>query len=605
MGKKKMQKRLSFHGLKLIMIGVFLLAGMALLAGQGLAAVIDIGADGIFVEAGIDQASSLELRVAGPGGFHEVRQSVTGSLEWNLPATLADGEYRYEIFILVGDKPEKGEDVKDNRELQYGNGRFVVEGGVISPEKDATPPTAPDKHSLVPSESWLMRIVQIVGDFLVPSAQADDLIASSSDPTVYFNDSSVAGNEWHFLGTTDFFRLYDDEFDKQPFYTEDNPSFGIWIFDHEFLFHNFKSEVNSIYLHEDCGAVLRAYANGNIELADGAVFADANGDIELADGALFIDKLAGNLGIGTITPTEDLHIVDDIPGILLDDTAGGDIHIYQSAGEVSFVRYNSDHNGEILTLENDLSSTLYPGLGIWEINPKAPLHVGSHDEMSGKILVKNPTAPSAAGDVEMFALENAGNKIVRFKILAGGGYSIWTFDNEPTYNGAAGFHSGRFRISKSGTGDAEFSVDGFGNGIFFGTSSATQHINTSARDAKTDFQPLNEEEILEKVMRLPVSQWRYKQEDPDERHIGPVAEDFQAIFGLGDGKHISTVDSEGIALAAIKAIKTEKDAEITALKADNDAAIVALKEENRVLFERLNALEELVLGRQKVTQLMQ
>ena len=41
-------------------------------------------------------------------------------------------------------------------------------------------------------------------------------------------------------------------------------------------------------------------------------------------------------------------------------------------------------------------------------------------------------------------------------------------------------------------------------------------------------------------------------------HIGPVAEDFYAAFGLGDtNKGISSVDTVGVALAAIKALKQE------------------------------------------------
>ena len=47
-----------------------------------------------------------------------------------------------------------------------------------------------------------------------------------------------------------------------------------------------------------------------------------------------------------------------------------------------------------------------------------------------------------------------------------------------------------------------------------------------------------------------------------------MAEDFQAIFDLGDGKHISTVDTAGIALAAIQGLRQEKDAEILALKSE-------------------------------------
>ena len=37
--------------------------------------------------------------------------------------------------------------------------------------------------------------------------------------------------------------------------------------------------------------------------------------------------------------------------------------------------------------------------------------------------------------------------------------------------------------------------------------------------------------------------------------MGPMAQDFREAFGLGeDEKHVSTVDSEGVALAAIQAL---------------------------------------------------
>ena len=62
------------------------------------------------------------------------------------------------------------------------------------------------------------------------------------------------------------------------------------------------------------------------------------------------------------------------------------------------------------------------------------------------------------------------------------------------------------------------------------------------------------------------------------KHIGPVAQDFHAAFGLGDSdRAIGTVDESGVALAAIQGLnqkleateKTmrEKDAEIQALQA--------------------------------------
>ncbi len=55
------------------------------------------------------------------------------------------------------------------------------------------------------------------------------------------------------------------------------------------------------------------------------------------------------------------------------------------------------------------------------------------------------------------------------------------------------------------------------------------------------------------------------------RHIGPMAQDFHAAFGVGeDDRYISTVDASGVALAAIQGLSQilqDKDAEIHELNA--------------------------------------
>ena len=64
--------------------------------------------------------------------------------------------------------------------------------------------------------------------------------------------------------------------------------------------------------------------------------------------------------------------------------------------------------------------------------------------------------------------------------------------------------------------------------------------------------------ILERISDLPVSEWSYKGETV--RHVGPMAQDFYDAFGLGQGKTtISSIDADGVALAAIKALKDEVD----------------------------------------------
>ncbi len=77
----------------------------------------------------------------------------------------------------------------------------------------------------------------------------------------------------------------------------------------------------------------------------------------------------------------------------------------------------------------------------------------------------------------------------------------------------------------------------------------------SDRAAKTDFQPVDTADILEKLALLPVGVWSYKGQGAGIRHMGPVAQDFRAAFGLGeDDRHISTVDADGVILAAIQGL---------------------------------------------------
>ncbi len=99
--------------------------------------------------------------------------------------------------------------------------------------------------------------------------------------------------------------------------------------------------------------------------------------------------------------------------------------------------------------------------------------------------------------------------------------------------------------------------------------------NGSDRNSKQDFEQVDRREILEKVAGLPVTQWRYKGEPESVSHIGPMAQDFMATFGLGASeRHIGTLDAEGVALVAIqglydvmKAELEEKDTQIEALEA--------------------------------------
>jgi Chaperone of endosialidase len=78
-------------------------------------------------------------------------------------------------------------------------------------------------------------------------------------------------------------------------------------------------------------------------------------------------------------------------------------------------------------------------------------------------------------------------------------------------------------------------------------------VDNSDRALKEGFEPINPRAILAQVATLPIERWSYKGEAP--RHLGPMAQDFVAAFGLGaDDRHIFPLDAAGVALAAIQAL---------------------------------------------------
>ncbi len=77
----------------------------------------------------------------------------------------------------------------------------------------------------------------------------------------------------------------------------------------------------------------------------------------------------------------------------------------------------------------------------------------------------------------------------------------------------------------------------------------------SDRRLKREIRAVDADAVLDAVRSLPVSSWSYLWEDDGVRHVGPMAQDFAAAFAVGsDDRHISLVDANGVALAAIQAL---------------------------------------------------
>jgi hypothetical protein len=115
------------------------------------------------------------------------------------------------------------------------------------------------------------------------------------------------------------------------------------------------------------------------------------------------------------------------------------------------------------------------------------------------------------------------------------------------------------------TGDNQFVVRASGGVWFYSNSAATTGVslapgsgawsNLSDRETKTNYTPVDGRDVLVRLATVPINIWSYKAQAPSIRHVGPSAQDFYATFGLGeDDRHISTVDADGVALAAIQGL---------------------------------------------------
>ena len=141
----------------------------------------------------------------------------------------------------------------------------------------------------------------------------------------------------------------------------------------------------------------------------------------------------------------------------------------------------------------------------------------------------------------------------------------------------------------------QFVVRAAGGMTFYSNAGMTAGVSLAAGDGawttlsdrrmKTNFRALDGEEVLAKLARIPILEWNYITQDTSIRHVGPMAQDFRAAFGLGeDDRHINTLDPDGVSLKAIQAL----DARTQATRQD----VERLTEENAALRGTLEALRQ-------------
>ncbi len=517
------------------MATTWLLAGALISAGAGAmenrVARVDVAGATLILQPLAD-ADLVTVSVSGPEGYAFSRTFGRGQAPTLTLAdgatTLRDGLYMYEIALgrSGAPRPEAGAGGTTGRQPAVRqSGHFTVVGGSV----------------------------------LLPNAAAKEPGSSRPAPTP---DDFLINDDLVVIGAT-----------CSGFDCVNNEVFG---------FENLLLKQNNNRIRADDTSVSAGFANNDWELrfnddASGglnrfalvdltgakvpmSVLAGAPTDSLVVDGA-------GNVGVGTAAPLAEIHVKDgDTPDLRIeqDGSSGFTPQAWDVAGNESnfFVRDVTGGNtlpfrirpGAPSSSIDILGATGNVGMGTGAA--AATLHV-TRNTGNTRVLVEETSTTTASRN--MLRIVNNGASTFRFDTTTG--LPSWGFGSLGT---------GNFFISGTGVAGLSMQMTNTGNMTILGT--LTQ---LSDRNAKEGIQAIDADALLGRVDALPLSTWSYKNDNGKIRHLGPMAQDFAAAFGLGpDDTHVAPSDVAGVSLAAVQGLNRkleqrlrEKDTQLEALEA--------------------------------------
>ncbi|MDB4914806.1 MAG: Hep Hag [Gemmatimonadetes bacterium] len=208
--------------------------------------------------------------------------------------------------------------------------------------------------------------------------------------------------------------------------------------------------------------------------------------------------------------------------------------------------------------------------------------------------------------------DGTGAVAIGYRTTADADYSV-AIGQRASTNGHAGaivLSDGSTTDSTQASANNQFTVRSAGGVRLFTNATMTVGVQVAAggsswavisdRNRKSNFLPLDGEGLLTRLRDVPVSRWQYNDEvDRTTWHIGPMAQDFHAAFGLtADDKTINMSDLDGVNLAAIEALEARTArlrAHADSLSTENaslKARLTSVEAQQQALLSRLSALEK-------------
>ena len=612
------------HSGKQLKLGAIML-GSCMLLGISTASIADtqltVENDGMALTAIVSSSKdilSTSIRVVGPNGFVFEDRYEDSTLQWIPEGNLADGRYNWEVRTVTvtpgapiieisapqapapnptgqqgaGESSATPANLEQptveipieryfeeaDKRVHTESGSFEVrDGWMVVPSLDEEDQEQEAVSRLEPSRPGLLgSIAGAMIDFVFPSAHADQVIADDLkledlSPCLRYDDTSTIGTDWNACGwdNNGFFIIeggatvssnaqfaIENSASASSLYVRSNNDIGLGTNTPSQPLHMVDTVPKIRFEDSTDAQIWDLQADGNV----GGRF--LVNDVSAGTFPFRIEGGApsnsiriasnGNVGIGT-DPVRNLHIKSDSPGVRQRwDNNAPEFWEFWHGGSAIFwqhfdgsttrtpVKFYDDAPTNSLVVRNG-------GVGVGTSIPDFTVDVASNTGL-GQIRI---TETNGSNGLTMFALENTGHP--RFRLRNSTLNSNWDFRT------AGSGSSEQFQITNISGGTSNFPFRLFKNGDLEveGDVTANGVLLTSSRASKTDFAPLDERDVLERLASLEISQWRYKHESKDTVHFGPVAEEFHETFGLSDGKHLNMIDTNGIAFAAIKALNKQ------------------------------------------------
>lgn len=226
-------------------------------------------------------------------------------------------------------------------------------------------------------------------------------------------------------------------------------------------------------------------------------------------------------------------------------------------------------------------------VGIGTDQPLSALHI-LRDDGTARIRVDDNGSPS---NRLLVVLENNGSPQLSFRNtnvgsewLMNSSGNDFQFRRVGTSTQLRMYGSGRLRVFNS-AGATPFDLLSNGNLTITGNLTANGIFYPSDRNLKENILAVDAGDILNRLVDLPVYRWNFRSDPQGIPHIGPMAQDFHALFDVGpDERHVNPMDVAGVSLAAVQALQRELEAqkvEIESLRNRLDEALLLLEKTGR------------------------